>query len=163
MPCILRAFERLECTPEVCLVDGHGVAHPRRFGVAAHLGVELDLPTVGVGKSLLVGEHREPALARGSSTRLVARPLGAPRDTREREVIGRVVRTRAGVSPVYVSVGHRVDLVTAVRLVLRCAPRYRLPEPIRAAHRLAANRPLVVSARSSQTMSRRMGVPGKAP
>jgi len=127
VPCIVEAFGRLEVVPDLALVDGHGLAHPRRFGVATHLGVTLDLPTIGCAKSRLVGEHREPAPRRGSRTRL----------SHEGESIGSVVRTREGVSPVYVSIGHRVDLATAVRIVLRCAPRYRLPEPIRAAHRLA--------------------------
>lgn len=133
VPCIVRAFERLATTPDVCLVDGHGLSHPRRFGVATHLGVELDLPTIGVAKTRLVGEHREPGPRRGASTRLVHRPKGG-----EPELVGRVVRTRAGVAPVFVSIGHRVDLESAVRLTLRCTPRFRLPEPIRAAHRLAA-------------------------
>jgi len=128
VPCLVKAYERLEVRPDVALVDGHGLAHPRRFGVATHFGVELDLPTIGVGKSLLVGTHRAVGPRRGSGVRLVH--LG--------EVIGTVLRTRAGVQPVIVSIGHRVDLVTAVRLVLRCALRYRLPEPIRAAHHAAS-------------------------
>ena len=128
VPCLLEAFERLKTRPDVALVDGQGLAHPRRFGVACHLGVVLDLPTVGVGKSRLVGEHREPGPRRGARVRLL----------HEGEVIGAVVRTRDGVKPLYVSIGHRVDLDTAVRLVLRSARRFRLPEPIRAAH-LAAS------------------------
>lgn len=127
VPAILEAFERLATAPELLVVDGHGRAHPRRFGVACHVGVELDLPAIGVGKTLLVGEHREPAARRGSSTRLV----------HDGEVIGRALRTRGGVRPVYVSVGHRIDLATAERLTLRCAGPYRLPEPIRAAHAAA--------------------------
>jgi deoxyribonuclease V len=127
VPCLLEAFEGLRRVPDLILVDGHGIAHPRRFGVATHLGLELGLPTVGCGKSRLVGEHREPGLRRGSRTRLVERG----------EVIGSCLRTRDGVRPVYVSVGHRVDLESAVRLVLRATGRYRLPEPIRAAHRTA--------------------------
>jgi deoxyribonuclease V len=127
VPVLLAAFARLSRTPDLLMVDGHGLAHPRRFGLACHLGVELDLPALGVGKSRLVGEHREPALARGRRTRLRANG----------ETIGCVLRTRANVRPVYVSIGHRIDLETAVRWVLRCARRYRLPEPVRAADRAA--------------------------
>jgi len=124
MPALLAAFERLRTPPDLLLADGHGRAHPRRFGIACHLGVALDLPTLGCAKSRLVGEHREPGARRGSSTQLL----------HDGELIGRVVRTRDGVKPVYVSVGHRVSLQTAQRLVLRLAPRWRLPEPVRAAH-----------------------------
>jgi deoxyribonuclease V len=114
----------LRTPPDLLVADGHGRAHPRRFGIACHLGVALDLPTLGCAKSRLVGEHREPGARRGSSTRLL----------HHGELIGRVVRTRDGVKPVYVSIGHRVSLPTAQRLVLRLAPRWRLPEPVRAAH-----------------------------
>src|SRR5688572_7281789 len=130
VPTLVEAFARLSVRPDVALVDGHGLAHPRRFGVATHLGVELDLPTIGVGKSLLVGEHRSVGPRRGARVRLL----------HAGEVIGSVLRTGAGVRPVFVSIGHRVDLDTAVRLVLRSAQRYRLPEPIRAAHRAAGER-----------------------
>jgi deoxyribonuclease V len=128
VPCLVKAYERLRVEPDVALVDGHGLAHPRRFGVATHLGVELDIPTIGVGKSLLVGTHRPVGPRRGAGVRLVHKG----------EVIGTVLRTREGVRPVIVSIGHRVDLQAAVRLVLRCAKRFRLPEPIRAAHRAAS-------------------------
>ena len=106
------------------ICDGHGRAHPRRFGLASHLGVALDLPAIGCAKSRLVGDHAEPGPR--------ARRARGLRDGGER--IGEVVRTQAGVAPVYVSVGHRVSLPTARRLVLRFAPRFRLPEPMRAAH-----------------------------
>lgn len=128
VPCIVAAFEKLARRPDLLLVDGHGIAHPRRFGVATHLGVELDLPSIGCAKSLLVGAYREPAQTRGASTRLML----------DGEVVGRAVRTRAGVQPVFVSIGHRVDLARAVRIVLRCTRGLRLPEPIRAAHNCAA-------------------------
>jgi len=127
LPSILDAYEKLRGEVDMLLVDGHGLAHPRRFGIACHLGVELDRPAIGCAKSLLVGEYREPGLRRGSSTQLRHRG----------EVIGRVLRTRDGVRPVFVSIGHRVDLDTAVRIVLRCARGYRLPEPTRAADRAA--------------------------
>lgn len=124
LPPLLEAFARLSTRPDLVVCDGHGRAHPRRFGIACHLGVVLDLPAIGCGKSRLVGEHEEPGAARGSHT-----PL---RDGRE--VIGSVVRTREGTKPVFVSTGHRVSLVTARRQVLRLAPRLRLPETTRAAH-----------------------------
>jgi len=127
LPALRVAWRRLATLPDVLLVDGHGLAHPRRFGIACHLGVELGRPALGVGKSLLVGEHRAPAARRGSRTRLVHRG----------EVVGTCLRTRDGVKPVYVSVGHRIGLVEAVRLVLACGRGFRLPEPIRAADRLA--------------------------
>ncbi len=124
LPPLLEAFARLRTRPDLLIADGHGFAHPRRFGIACHLGVELGLPTLGCAKSRLVGTHREPGARRGSRVQL--------RDGDE--VIGRVVRTREGVKPVFVSVGHRISLETACRWVLRLAPRYRLPEPVRAAH-----------------------------
>ena len=124
-PTLLAAWDRLELRPELLICDGHGRAHPRRFGVACHLGLALDLPTIGVGKSRLVGEHRTPGGRRGCAVRL----------RHDGETIGLVVRTRAGVKPVFVSVGHRVTLDQAKRLVLRLAPRYRLPEPQRLADR----------------------------
>ena len=129
VPAIQAALEEIEALPDCVLVDGHGLAHPRRFGVACHLGIATGLATIGCGKSLLVGEHRQPGIRRGSGTRLV----------HDGEVIGRAVRTRDGTKPIYVSIGHRIDLDTAVRIVLRCAPRFRLPEPIRMADRLAGS------------------------
>ncbi|MHC4608006.1 MAG: deoxyribonuclease V [Planctomycetota bacterium] len=127
IPSILDAFRKLKERPDILFVDGQGLAHPRRFGIACHLGVELDLPSLGCGKSRLVGEHRDPAKRRGA--RATLRHGG--------EVVGSVVRTRDGVKPVYISIGHRIDLATAVRLVLRACSKYRLPEPIRCAHRAA--------------------------
>ncbi len=128
IPALLEAFAKLSERPDFLLVDGHGLAHPRRFGIACHLGVELDLPAIGCGKSLLVGKHREPAERRGSRTRLC----------HQGEVIGAVLRTRTGVRPVYVSIGHKVDLATAVKLLLACTKGFRLPEPVRAADQAAA-------------------------
>lgn len=124
-PALLEAARGLRRAPDLLLCDGHGRAHPRRFGIACHLGVSLDVPAIGFAKSRLVGTHREPGPRRGAHV-----PL---RDDGER--IGEVLRTRTGVKPVYVSVGHRVSLATARRWVLRLASRYRIPEPIRAAHR----------------------------
>jgi deoxyribonuclease V len=125
IPPLLAAFAKLRAVPDVIVCDGHGRAHPRRFGLACHLGVLLDRPTLGVAKSRLVGTHREPGPRRGAGTRL----------EHDGDVIGRVLRTREGVKPVYVSVGHRVSLASACRLTLALTPRFRLPEPTRHAHR----------------------------
>jgi deoxyribonuclease V len=127
LPAILGALERLAIPPELVLCDGQGRAHPRRFGIACHLGVTTGLATIGVGKSRLCGQHDEPGPEKGASVDLVDGD----------EVIGRVVRTRSRVRPLYISVGHRLRLATAVDLVLACTPRYRLPEPVRRADRLA--------------------------
>lgn len=136
-PAIEKAFGRLGRRPDLLMVDGHGQAHPRGFGIACHLGVTLDLPSIGVAKSVLVGQAAAPAAKRGSTATLTR---GATR-------LGAVVRTRDGVSPVYVSVGHRISLETAVRWVLGCGAGYRIPEPTRRAH-LAVNA-LRLSERSS--------------
>ncbi len=125
-PAILAALDRLPERPDLLLVDGQGRAHPRRFGLACHLGVLADLPTIGVAKSRLIGTHDEPGEARGAQSPLLDKG----------EMIGVVLRTRARVRPLFVSVGHRIGLETAVELVLAAAPRYRLPEPIREADRL---------------------------
>lgn len=127
-PAVLAALRALKCTPDALLVDGHGLAHPRRFGIASHVGLICGLPTVGVAKSRLCGEHRQPGRARGSRVPLV--------DTGER--IGTVLRTREGVRPVYVSVGNAVDLKAAERFVLRACAGYRLPEPTRLADHAVA-------------------------
>jgi len=128
LPAVLEAFAQLAGLPDLLLCDGQGIAHPRRLGIASHLGLLLDLPAIGVGKSRLVGEFREPGKRRGATSPLLHRG----------EMVGMVLRTRDGVKPLFVSVGHRVSLQTAVRWVLDCAPRYRLPEPIRAADRAAS-------------------------
>jgi len=127
-PVILDALERLESTPQVLMFDGQGIAHPRRLGIASHLGVVLDYPSIGCAKSRLTGAYTDPAPQRGSHTVLHD----------GEEVIGAVVRTRDRVKPVFVSLGHRVSLETAVELVLRCGGGYRLPEPTRRADRAAA-------------------------
>lgn len=127
VPAMLLAVTELQTVPDLFLFDAHGLAHPRRLGLASHTGVLLDWPSIGCAKSRLVGEYTEPAGERGSTS--VLSESGQP--------IGMVVRTRTGVKPVFVSVGHRVDLAVAVRYVLDCAPRYRLPETTRWAHRVA--------------------------
>ena len=136
-PVVLAALERLTDWPDVLMFDGQGLAHPRRVGLATHLGVLLDMPAVGCAKSRLCGVYVEPGEQKGSWT-----PL-----TDGDEVIGAVVRTRDNVRPVFVSVGHRVDLETAVSLVLDCATRYRLPEPTRWAHQVAGGQPLPATRR----------------
>lgn len=128
LPAVLEALRQLPALPDVILCDGQGRAHPRRFGLACHLGVLLDRPTLGVGKTRLIGTHAEPGPDKGDRTPLLDKG----------EVIGAVLRTRPGVKPLYVSCGHRVGLDTAVALVLACTTRYRLPETTRAAHRLAS-------------------------
>jgi len=123
-PLILAACESLVVTPDLVIVDGQGIAHPRRMGLASHLGLFLDVPTVGCAKSRLCGHHEEPGTEAGSCADLLDGD----------EVIGAVLRTRMGVKPVYVSIGHRVDLASAVHWVLACCRGYRLPEPSRLAH-----------------------------
>ncbi len=130
VPLLLKVLARLHTTPDVLMVDGQGMAHPRRCGLATHLGVLLNHPTVGVAKSRLVGQHTEPSLEKGSWVPLCDHG----------EVVGAVVRTRTGVRPVYVSVGHRMTLEAAVALTLRCTTRYRLPEPTRLADQLSRQR-----------------------
>ena len=130
IPAIVAALGRLKRLPDLILCDGQGYAHPRRFGLACHLGVLTDIPTIGVAKSRLIGSHGRVPLTRGRWTPLLDGD----------EVIGAVLRTRKGVKPVFVSVGHRVRLDTAVELVMRCVTRYRLPETTRAADRLASAR-----------------------
>lgn len=126
LPAISAAWERLERKPDVLVFDGQGTAHPRRFGVACHGGVLLDVPSVGCAKSLLVGKHGPLGEEKGSTAEIVHRG----------EVVGVALRTRTGVKPVYVSPGHRMDLPTAVELVLRVSPKYREPETTRRSHRL---------------------------
>ena len=130
IPAVLDAFEQLSVRPDLVLCDGQGLAHPRRFGLACHLGVLLDLPTIGVAKTRLTGEHGPVAGERGAWTAL--------RDGDE--VIGAVLRTRRGVKPLYVSVGHRISLPSALEWVMGCTTRYRLPETTRWAHRLASQK-----------------------
>ena len=127
-PAVLAALRKLRRRPHALLCDGHGLAHPRRFGIACHLGVITKLPTIGCAKSRLTGTHGQPGRRRGSVAPLEHR--GA--------VIGSVLRTRDGIRPLFVSVGHRIDLESAVSVVLACATRYRMPEPTRLADCLAA-------------------------
>ena len=128
MPAVLPALDQLDGAPDVFVTDSHGLAHPRRFGLACHLGVLLDVPTIGVAKSILVGEPRgELGTEKGSRVPLVD----------DGETVGTVLRTRTDVNPVYVSVGHRCTLDGAADLMLDCSPTYKIPEPTRQAHKLS--------------------------
>jgi deoxyribonuclease V len=127
IPLLAGVLERATVVPDLLLVDGQGRAHPRRFGIACHVGLLTDLPTIGCAKSRLCGEHQEPGVNKGSWVPLTDRG----------EVIGAAVRTRDGVKPVYVSIGHRIGLEVAIEWVLRLSPRWRVPEPIRWADRLS--------------------------
>ena len=122
---VAAALARVRTPVDVFLFDGQGICHPRRFGLASHMGVLLNRPAVGCAKSLLTGRHDEPAAARGSRRRIL----------QDGEALGCALRTRSGVRPVYVSVGHLVDLDTAVKVVLACGRGCRIPEPLREAHR----------------------------
>lgn len=127
-PPVLAAIEQLAVKPDLLIVDGQGYAHPRRLGIASHLGLFLDIPTIGCAKSILVGAPAGPlAEEAGACTDLVWK----------QEVVGRVVRTRTRVRPVYVSAGHKISLESAVDWVLKCSRGYRLPEPTRMAHKFS--------------------------
>lgn len=126
-PVILDAFGRLGRKPDLLIFDGQGIAHPRRLGIASHIGLILDCPSIGCAKSRLCGQYPEPDIEQGSHVLLVDNG----------ETIGAILRTRTGVKPVFVSIGHRVDLNTSIDYVLRCCSGYRLPETTRKAHRLA--------------------------
>jgi deoxyribonuclease V len=129
-PAVLALLESLKTVPDLLMVDGQGMAHPRRIGIASHVGLLTGIPTIGAAKSRLCGEHDEPGPARGARTPLLHRG----------EVVGTVLRTRTGVRPLYISIGHRLSLEAAVEWVLACAPRYRLPEPTRLADKLSKGR-----------------------
>jgi deoxyribonuclease V len=129
-PVAIKALEKLKLAPDLILCDGQGLAHPRRFGIACHIGLIADVPTIGVAKSLLVGKYGSLDEPRGSTAPLI----------HNNEEIGVALRTKDKVQPVYVSVGHRISLETAVKYVLQCAPKYRLPETTRLADRLASYR-----------------------
>ncbi len=128
-PAVLKAWEKLEYDPDAVIFDGHGLAHPRRFGLACHLGLWLDIPAIGCAKSCLIGEYAVPGQQQGDYSMLLDRE----------EIIGQVLRTRTNVNPVFISTGHKIYLKEATEMVLRCTKGYRLPEPTRQAH-LAVNR-----------------------
>ncbi len=126
IPSLLEAWAKLTIEPDIVMFDGHGIAHPRRIGIASHGGLFLNRPTFGCGKSVLVGKYDEPAPERGSWS-----PM-----THYRDVVGAALRTKNKVNPVYVSPGHLIDLQTAISLTLHCDGGYRIPEPTRRAHNL---------------------------
>jgi deoxyribonuclease V len=147
LPVLAAAWARLRTRPDVLVFDGQGIAHPRRFGVACHGGILFGVPSIGCAKSVLVGTHGELGWARGSTADLV----------HEGEVIGAAVRTRDGVKPVYVSPGHRMDLPTAIRIILAAAPAYREPETTRRSHRLVNDLRRAVLGREAGQASREGG------
>lgn len=129
MPALLDALAQLRITPDLILCDGQGIAHPRRFGIACHIGVVTGLPTLGVGKSILVGKHEEVEQEKGSWKPMLYKG----------EVVGAALRTRSKFNPLYISPGHRISLSTAIQYVMACTTKYRLPETTRYAHDLASN------------------------
>jgi len=143
VPLILAACEQLEVTPDLFIADGQGLAHPRRLGLASHLGLILDIPTIGCAKSVLCGQHDTLGEERGDHVPLC----------NGKEIIGAAVRTKCNIRPVYVSIGHKVDLNTAIDWVLACCRGYRLPEPTRLAH-LAASGKLPQSRNDKREISR---------
>ena len=144
MPAVIEAWTTLKTRPDCLICDGHGLAHPRRFGIACHLGLLLDLPSIGCAKSLLVGTHRTPPKRRGSVEPLLDQD----------EQIGSVVRTRHGVAPVFVSQGNRISLDAAVQIVLDTFAGYRLPEPTRRAHLLVNETRLLAKAGTHPVLER---------
>ena len=128
LPAVLKACTRIEQAPDLILCDGQGIAHPRRIGIASHLGLLTNLPSIGVGKSRLTGTHNEVGVTKGAWTPLLD----------QNEVIGAVLRTRTGVNPVYISIGHKVSLEVAIEYVLACTTTFKLPETTRMAHRHAS-------------------------
>ena len=131
VPPAMAALEKLSIAPDIIICDGQGIAHPRRFGLACHLGVATGIPTIGAAKSRLIGSCREPGPEKGDWSAL----------EEGTETIGACLRTRSRVQPIFVSIGHKVTLASAVRIVLECCKKYRLPETTRAAHRLASGQP----------------------
>jgi len=127
-PNLLKTYEKLQQKPDLIMVDGHGISHPRKLGIATHLGIHLNKPTMGVAKKVLVGKYTEPAATKGSVSPLVYK----------NEVIANVLRTRDNVNPVFVSPGHLMDLETATDVAKACAVKYKLPEPTRLADHYAA-------------------------
>lgn len=129
-PALLQALAQLKIEPDLIFCDGHGIAHPRRLGIASHLGLLVDKPTIGVAKSRYIGSYDEPGLEKGNWTPLMDGD----------EQIGAVVRTRTKIKPLFISPGHRVSMETAIAMVLNSTTKYKLPEPTRLADRLASRR-----------------------
>ena len=129
-PLLMQALEMLTLSPDIIVVDGHGLAHPRRFGIACHIGLLYGVPTIGCAKSILVGKHGPLGMKAGAWAELV----------HHEEVVGAALRTQDGKAPVYVSIGHQVDLPAAIQWALACTGGHRIPEPTRLAHQAAAGR-----------------------
>ena len=134
-PVCIAAVEKLKSKPDIFIIDGQGIAHPRRLGLAAHLGLFFDKPTIGCAKSRLIGVYDGPELQKGAYTLLKDKKNSS---RTEYETIGAVLRTRTNVKPVFVSVGNKCTLKDAIEVTLRCAVKYRLPEPTRLAHQLVS-------------------------
>lgn len=128
VPAVLDALQQLDITPDVLLCDGQGIAHPRRFGIASHIGVLTGIPAIGVAKKRLIGEYTPPPQTKGAWEPLLD----------DDECIGAVLRTRVNTHPLFISIGHRISLPDAIAMVMHCITRYRLPETTRAAHHLAS-------------------------
>ena len=126
---LLPLFEKMKVHPDLIITDGQGIAHPRQMGLATHLGILTDTPTIGCAKSKLFGTYQNPPEIKGSYSYLMNKKM----------IIGAVVRTRTNVAPVFVSPGHKISLKTSINMILKCCPTYRLPEPIRRAHHLSRN------------------------
>lgn len=126
IPMLMKAWEKLETKPDMLLVDGVGIAHPRRLGIATHLGLTLNIPTIGCAKSVLTGAYEEPGNTPGEYTPLI--------DLKTKEVIGAALRTKTNVKPVFISPGHLITLEDSLRIVTQCVRKHRLPEPTRFAH-----------------------------
>ena len=128
IPVLLESFAKIRHKPDLIICDGQGIAHPRRFGLACHLGILLNLPAIGAGKSKLIGKYTEPALTKGSSSPLIFKD----------EIIGAVLRSRTGTRPLFVSPGYRISINSALHWTLNCCDKYRLPETTRHAHKLVS-------------------------
>lgn len=126
LPPIIKAFEKIKTTPQLVVCDGQGLAHPRRFGLACHLGILYDIPTIGCGKTKLLGNYKELEQHRGAQSPLID----------NYEIIGNVLRTQNNINPIFVSIGHRISLTTACQWILKLSPKYRLPETTRLADQL---------------------------
>ena len=129
IPAVLEALDKIRQWPDMLLCDGQGIAHPRRFGIACHLGVLTDIPAIGVAKSRLIGSYDHVPIEKGQSVALIDKG----------EVVGAVLCTRSKINPLYISPGHKISLGSAINIVMQCVTKYRLPETTRWAHRLASN------------------------
>lgn len=128
IPSLLKAWKKLQKKPDLVMVDGVGIAHPRRLGIASHLGIALDTPTIGCAKSVLIGRYEEPSTQSGS--------IAYMHDPSTNDVIGAAVRTKQNIKPIYISPGHKITLEESVHIALQCVKQHRIPEPTRLAHQI---------------------------